>query len=890
MSPLLIQLIAGISVIVSIVMLITIMANWGQPNMEYLGVLAVLIAIDAIGYYLEITAETLEAAMVAYKIQYASGNYIGSTLTLLAFAYSGWPIRKWSVRIALYIIPLSITLLVFVDPSRYIKDITFAPIGNVMRLSFKPTVFYVINFLYSFVYTLFSNAFTIRLFIRTNRRGNIHSVIYVGTVLLPIFCKILWWLGFFPEFDFFYVAIICMLVVLYLYLMRCRQLEWANLGREAILEHLTDAVMVVNADRHIINTNSIFFRFFPGFSCTRGQTNLTDFLDYLKVHTTAQLPSYLFDLTTPAPPNRVEFTIIPDLENSENRRNYTLTWQTVYAKKIPLGQAIIISDVTTYHTMIGEIIKLKQRAEEASKAKSEFLATVSHEIRTPLNAIIGLTEIQLQKDNLPQEVRTDMEKVYASGSELLNIINDILDISKIETGNLELIPALYSVPSLISDTVQLNVIRIGSKLIDFKLDIDETIPLYLWGDEKRVRQILNNLLSNAFKYTQEGTVSLRIQWTPAGMEGTMTFVVQDTGQGIKEGDLGKLFSQYGQLNTRANRNIEGTGLGLSITKKLAELMDGTIEVKSVFGKGSAFTVTIHQKLNNPAPIGKKIADGLRKFHFAEYRLEREKQRFRKQYPDGRILVVDDVETNLYVARGLLQPYGLRVDCVKNGQEAIAAIFSGTLYNIIFMDHMMPGMDGIETVRIIRERRSEYIDSLPIIALTANAIVGMKEMFLENGFNDYLSKPIEWSKLDEILSRWMPGMPDKTALSTNAPLDSADSWIPSIEGVNTARGLTLTGDSPKRYREILALYCEDMAEQAAALSEIPRLENLQDFAVHFHSIKSASANIGAERLRNRAAELEAAAKRKDILFITQHLGAFVVDLRAMFARIQIALYP
>jgi signal transduction histidine kinase/HPt (histidine-containing phosphotransfer) domain-containing protein/ActR/RegA family two-component response regulator len=900
MTQLLIQIITGANAIISAVILIVILANWGQPHMKYLAFLAIIFTVNAVGYYLEVTSTTLEGALVAYKIQYCAGNYIGPCASLFAFEYAGRPIRKWPVNFALFIIPVFINLLVFIDPALYISDITFVPLESsfpveMLRMSFKPGGFYFVNFIYGIISTTFSSGFIIVWFIRTNRRGMIHSVIFFGIVILPIICKIFWWMGFFPEIDFFYIASTFVILVMYWYIMRYRQIEWFSLGREAVMERLADAVMIVNAERMIINVNSIFFHFFPGFSYIEGRTTLTDFLDYLKDRTITPLPQSLFDDLDPALQDFYEFTMIPGPETADERRTYTLTWQTIRVKKRFLGQAIILSDVSAYRTMIEEIIKLKQRAEEASRSKSEFLATVSHEIRTPLNAIIGLSEIQLQ-NNLPQEARANMEKIYTSGSGLLSIINDILDISKIETGNLALVPVLYSVPSLVNDTVQLNIIRIGSKPIDFKLDIDESIPLNLWGDEKRVRQILNNLLSNAFKYTQEGTVSLQIKWTPGGdREGKVTFTVTDTGQGIKREDMGKLFSQYGQLNARANRNIEGTGLGLSITKNLVEIMNGTIEADSEFGKGSTFTVTIRQELNDPAPIGRQIAESLENFRFTEHRVDQEKNRLKRQYPGSRVLVVDDVETNLYVARGLLQPYGLTVDCVTNGQEAIANIFSDTRYNIVFMDHMMPGMDGIETTRIIREYRSEYTESLPIIALTANAIVGMKEMFLENGFNDYLSKPIDRSRLDEILVRWMPD-PDVFKAAEGLPPGSmetppsAGSGIPPITGVDMAQGIALTGNSPELYRDILVLYCRDVANRLAILSEIPQPEKLPEFAIHVHAIKSASANIGAGEICGRAAGLEAAAKNGDILFIERRLGDFTTDLCALTGRIQTALYP
>ncbi|MDR1351920.1 MAG: PAS domain-containing protein, partial [Treponema sp.] len=329
------------------------------------------------------------------------------------------------------------------------------------------------------------------------------------------------------------------------------------------------------------------------------------------------------------------------------------------------GVMLLFHDVT-------ETLRAKEAAEAASRAKSAFLATMSHEIRTPLNAIIGLSEIQLQND-LPDDTRTDLEKIYNSGSTLLGIINDILDISKIEAGNLELIPVEYDAPSLINDTVQLNIVRIGSKPITFKLNIDDTIPARLFGDELRVKQVLNNILSNAFKYTKAGTVALQIRWEKQGGDACMIFAVSDSGQGIRKEDIGKLFSEYSQLNTKANRKIEGTGLGLSITKRLVELMGGTISVESEYGWGTTFTVRVRQGLVDERPIGKEVAENLMSFRLIETRSSRGKNLVRARMPYGKVLVVDDVATNLDVARGLMLPYGLTIDCVLSGPEAIEKI-------------------------------------------------------------------------------------------------------------------------------------------------------------------------------------------------------------------------
>ncbi|MDR0732349.1 MAG: response regulator [Treponema sp.] len=388
-------------------------------------------------------------------------------------------------------------------------------------------------------------------------------------------------------------------------------------------------------------------------------------------------------------------------------------------------------------------------AESASRAKSEFMATMSHEIRTPLNAIIGLSDIELHR-NLEADTFQSIKKIRASGSTLLGIVNDILDISKIEAGSFEIIPVEYHTAVLLSEAVRLNVVRIGNKPITFELDVDQELPRKFFGDELRIKQILNNLLSNAIKYTREGKVRLDVYREGKNV---LVFRVSDTGIGIQQKDLGRLFTEYSQLDTRANRKIEGTGLGLAITRMLLELMDGTIVVESEYGKGSVFTARVPQQVADPAPLGRDWAERL-KAH--EYFDAGDETRIVPASITGgiRVLVVDDVEINLDVARGLLEPYGLAVDTVLSGKEAIEKIRRGEpRYGLVLMDHMMPGMDGIEAVRIIRnEIDSDYARNVPIVALTANALAGNEEMFLNNGFTGYISKPIDIRLLDEILKK------------------------------------------------------------------------------------------------------------------------------------------
>jgi PAS domain S-box-containing protein len=516
-------------------------------------------------------------------------------------------------------------------------------------------------------------------------------------------------------------------------------------------------------------------------------------------------------------------------------------------------------------------------AKAASEAKSSFLATMSHEIRTPLNAIIGLSEIELQKE-LPEDTRADLEKIYNSGLNLLGIINEILDISKIESGNLELVSEPYDIPNLVDDTVQLNIIRIGSKPLKFELLVDETIPARLYGDELRIKQILNNLLSNAFKYTDQGTVTLRLTWETEKNDIWLIFEVSDTGRGIKAEDMGSLFFKYAKFDIKANRHIEGTGLGLPIAKDMAELMDGTITVKSEYGKGSVFTVRIRQGIVDPAPIGKETADNLRFCRFREKSMWLNRNLIRSYMPYGRVLVVDDVETNLAVAKGLMLPYGLAIDCASGGREAVEKIRAmgnnptAKKYDVVFMDHMMPDMDGIEAVRIIRDEiGSEYARNVPIVALTANALKGNEEMFLSRGFNAYITKPIDSFQLDAVLNTWIRNKQTRETLDRaemEKPAGKEPCGIPpdlfdglSVPGLDVAAGRDRYS-TDAAFLEIMRSYCvhtPPLLEKLRAFSE----ERLDQYTISVHGLKGASYNICANELGNYAAVLEAAARKGDI---------------------------
>lgn len=418
--------------------------------------------------------------------------------------------------------------------------------------------------------------------------------------------------------------------------------------------------------------------------------------------------------------------------------------QFMYNNLLLISSALALVTVFMYFILVNpdiryidELNKLREEAESANKAKTDFLASMSHEIRTPMNAIIGLTDSALTNE-LPSSVREDIKNINNAGQILLEIINNILDISKIEEGKMELVNTNYNISNIVLELTNIVTVRIGEKPIKFTTNIDPNIPSKLYGDETKLFQICLNLLNNACKYTEKGEIKFTITSKVSADIAYLTISVTDTGMGIKKEDFDKLFEKFTRLDKEVNQSIEGTGLGLVITKEMVNLMNGKINVSSTYGKGSTFTVVVPQKIIDHSIIGVISNLDLR-----EKKIE---------YFNGsnyKILIVDDNKLNLKVAEKLLRPYGFQVTVVTSGLACLNYT-KKTKYDLIFLDHMMPEMDGIQTLRYLKQR-VDFVNT-PIVALTANAISGMKEMYLREGFDDYISKPIDRVKLDEVLRK------------------------------------------------------------------------------------------------------------------------------------------
>jgi len=569
------------------------------------------------------------------------------------------------------------------------------------------------------------------------------------------------------------------------------------------------------------------------------------------------------------------------------------------------GMFIDISDITPTVQSNIAMKEAQAAAIEANSAKTKFLANMSHEIRTPMNAIIGISEIELEREGTSTVTIDSLKRIYNSGHTLLGIINDILDLSKIETGKFDLTPVEYETASLINDTVRLNIMRIGTKPVEFMLKVAEDLPRKMYGDELRIKQILNNILSNAIKYTDEGRIVFEIGSITDNDVFRIIFSISDTGQGMTDEQLKSLYDEYSTFNREANRATEGTGLGMSITKSLIEMMNGEISAKSEVGKGSAFVVNLVQQPVGDELLGKELTESLQDFKLSS---KTQRAKLEREYmPYGKVLIVDDVDANLFVAKGLMKPYGLNIETVLSGYDALERIFAGSKYDVIFMDHMMHGMDGIETTRLLREKG--YTE--PIIALTANAVIGQEDLFLKNGFDAFLSKPIDIRQLDMVLNEWIRDKAPSEEVEKARQKKSTVSGVPEEHGVlDKPVNTTKSVDPIDLLRNIESLDVDPAIEAMSGLSDMyldtvkltlrllpDRLDkmdkfinenDLASFTVEAHGLKSVLKNIGASSLGSDAAILEREATEGNRINCLEIYPDFKCELFTLVNHLTIAL--
>jgi len=534
------------------------------------------------------------------------------------------------------------------------------------------------------------------------------------------------------------------------------------------------------------------------------------------------------------------------------------------------------------HRLLDALRKEKrsqQEAEAANMAKSSFLANMSHEIRTPINAILGMNEMILREEKDPA-IRGYAGNIQASGNSLLSIVSDVLDISKIESGKLEIIPVDYEVNSLISDCCNMAAGRAKAKELELLVECADNVPMKLCGDETHIRQIIMNLLTNAVKYTEKGTVKLIVsgRFTDGGF--VLKVDVSDTGIGIAEENLPQLFTQFQRFDLQRNRNIEGTGLGLSIVKRLCDLMSGTITARSVLGSGSTFTVELPQKVVDSTPCG-----GVN----LNYSVGAEHEYHHSfEAPEAKILAVDDLPVNLLVIANLLKETRIKIDTAGSGRECLDKC-SQQKYDLILMDHMMPEMDGVQTFEKLHGDKSSPNFETPVIMLTANALAGMREQYMDVGFADYVSKPVRGAKLEEAIRRNLPESLIKPA-SPEIPAEAV-STEPSgfadicgaVPELNVNAALQYCCGSAELLNDLLHDFTENdhFSDLKAAFEE----KRWEDYRRHAHSLKSTSLMIGLTGLSERARASELALKGGCTEFAELNHDSLIEEYSALLGKIK-----
>ena len=527
---------------------------------------------------------------------------------------------------------------------------------------------------------------------------------------------------------------------------------------------------------------------------------------------------------------------------------------------------LVMAAIKTGQDIMG-IEREKQKAVFEKVSQTRFLTHMSHEIRTPLNVVIGMNTMIL-KENRDKQVQEYAEKIDSASKLLLNLISDVLDFSKVEQGSMELEKNSYYLASLINDEALSLKSKAEEKGLEVRIQIDEKLPSVLQGDVVRIKQCLNHLIQNAVNYTQEGHITLSAQGSYSdSKEFYLVLSVADTGEGIRKEDMAKLFNSFTKLDENKNQFVAGTGLGLSLIKTLITKMGGTIKVNSVLGKGSMFTIRIPQIVVDKEPIGN--------IECAYEKAEMESLQ-KRQYlyaPEAEILVVDDNDMNLAVIRGLLKQSEMRLDMALSGKECLE-LTRKKKYDLIFMDHMMPVMDGVETLHMLKKETENPNVDTTVIMLTANAITGMKEQYIEEGFEDYISKPVELEKLEKMLHKYLPE--EKTSWKEEERKEQSEEKQEEEQTgskIDKSIGLNYCGGSEEMYKEIVKAYYQQGQKYIAAIPELCEKGEWKDYAVIAHAIKSTSLTIGAKELSEEAKIQEQAAKEDKTDICAQGWEAF-----------------
>lgn len=691
--------------------------------------LVVALCINFMGFLLELDAATMQEALMAVKFSYLGKPYIALCQFLFVMQVCKIQIPRRVVTVLAGWHTLIVFLVFFCDRhTLYYSSIEFTGDGYFPHLETGHGVLYNINSIWMMVYVVLMICFCLsrcrkaKKTAEKRRFGCLVLINLVGAAGYFIYLS-----GVTKGYDTMLLAYLIGSLLLSVLIFKGGILDTLTLAKELAVDELCEGLVVVDNEENVIYFNHKTEQIYEGITLGKAEAILDDMDDCILEH-----------------------------RNLVRGRNiYAAGSWLIERDNVYYGRMYVLSDITdSYHytqqvrEQAGIMKELKDQAESANRAKSVFVSNMSHEIRTPMNAIVGLTEVLLRRDR-DAEDKQYLMNIKSSGEALLDIINDLLDFSKIEAGKFEIVKDAYDVAQMMRDIEVIGKTRIGDKNVTLVMDIDRQIPKLLYGDGLRIRQVILNIMNNAVKYTEEGTVTLSVRQEACDGENVQLQVsVADTGQGIRQEDLDGLFDAFTQVDIKKNQGKEGTGLGLAISRQLVELMGGQLRVESEYGKGSRFYFTLREGVRSTEAIG----DYTRTQAQPE---QADEDIFTFQAPDAQILLVDDNEINQEVAKALMEPFAMQIDVASNGKQAVEMVLKKQ-YDIVFMDHFMPVMDGQKATEIIRGMEGEAFQSLPVIALTADAVQGVREELFQAGMNDFVSKPIDVADVSRVLRQWLPG--------------------------------------------------------------------------------------------------------------------------------------
>ena len=717
-----------IGIMILMVEALYVMGQKPSKHQQYLLFLIFALCINFVGYLLELQSTFLREALTTVKFSYLGKSFLGITMFLFVMQICKVKIPVWVSRtLALVHIVIIFLVLNCEKHTLFYNSIEFVQEGDFPHLVLGHGVVYNLNCIILISYAAVMIGVCVHYYQRAHyvfEKKQFGNLLFINIVALLGFA--IYISGVTKGYDITLLAYLIDTILLSVLIFRHRLFDTLTLAKDLAVDSLAEGLVVVDNDEKIIYFNQKAEQIYEKISLGKAESILEDMND----------------------------CILEKKNIIRDKQIYAVGSYMVEQESTYYGKMYVLTDVTdNYHYTKrmqeqAEIMKeLKEQAEAANQAKSLFVSNMSHEIRTPMNAIVGLTEVLLRKD-WPMEDKKYLLNIKSSGKALLDIINDLLDFSKIEAGKFVITRDTYDIAQMFRDIQVIGDTRIGDKDVKLVMDVDREIPRLLYGDSLRIRQVLINIMNNAIKFTDKGSVTVQVQAKQReGKRVQLDFSVKDTGQGIKKQDLEHLFNAFTQVDLKKNRGKEGTGLGLAISRQLVELMGGTLLVESEYGKGSEFYFTLWEGIESEENIG----------DFGEVKEQpgdAGKDMFTFTLPDATILLVDDNEINREVAQALLEPFEMKIDVVSNGKEALDLVQQNH-YDLVFMDHYMPVMDGVEATRRIRSLEGDYYKNLPILALTADAVQGVKEEFLAAGMNDFVSKPIAMKDITSALTRWIP---------------------------------------------------------------------------------------------------------------------------------------